>query len=53
MTRVKMKFNLIFNIDNTEDLDSMGGELSLFFQESLQNGEDYLKIEYSGSELLD
>lgn len=25
MTRVKMKFNLIFDIDNTEDLDSMGG----------------------------
>lgn len=50
MNLVKLNLQITIEIEDSEDIDEIGEFLATDFENMLDNGEDYVKIDYIGSE---
>lgn len=52
MTKIALKFKMTVDVESAHNLDEFGRELAIFLQETFDNGEDYLEVEYQGHDLI-
>ena len=50
--RVKLSFDFVVDVEHIVDVDILGKELSTMLLESMDNGEDYLEVNYTGSDIV-